>query len=311
MKLFDKTPSSRKLRLQLKDIERTQRQKQRRLQVLVQTKEEWIREAVAAKQAGKQELVLDIFRKLRQLEIDRGYLTADLRRLALARSAAVALRAKLESLERSRDRKGLKDLLRRLKSSALQKAIDTAAVDDDTFGDMLREILAEEEMAAVETKKEDAGFAEFDRAIGEMAEADQYAAGIGREPAQDLRLAGVSGRLRREPVIGAGAAAVSGSVRSLGISGAGIAGLSGGRASQQHREEYGNWAFPESAPQPYPAASAAWVFPERPSPRFPASPGGGHGHRRLRPAALPPKAFQDAYLRQERHMGGEVPAVSA
>lgn len=228
MSLFDKAPNSGKLRLELKEIEREQRQKQRQLQVLAQTKQQWIRQAVAAKQAGKQELVLDIFRKLRQLEIDYGYITADLRRLSLTKTAANSIRIKLESLERSRDRKGLKALERRLKNSGLQKAIDTAVVADSTFDDMLHEILGEEELAVAGTRaKEDAGFAEFDHAIGEMAEAEPLATSTRQAASESPNLAGVSGSVRRERISGTGAAAVSGRVRRLSVAGARIIAVSG------------------------------------------------------------------------------------
>jgi len=80
----------------------------------------------------------------------------------------------MELLEKKKDRKSLQNLVVRFRESSIQKAIDSAEVDDDTFNDMLEEILGEEELAATGTRvKEDAGFADFDRAIGEMARAEE------------------------------------------------------------------------------------------------------------------------------------------
>jgi hypothetical protein len=227
-KLFGKTPDAKKLRLQLKEVEREHRQKQRQLQLLDQSKQEWVQKAVAAKQAGKQEVVRDIFRKLRQIEIDYGYVSADLRRLSLSKTALNSIGRKLTTLENSRDSKSLKTFHARLQNSPLQKAIDAAAVDDDTFNDLLHEILGEEESAVAKTKaKEDTGFSDFDRAIGEMAEAEDSGIGSRQSLPQSADLSGVSGSVRRQRIAEARAAAVSGSVRRLGISGASLAAVSG------------------------------------------------------------------------------------
>jgi len=173
-KLFDKTPSAIDIRLQLKQIERDQRKKHRDLDVLEQTKLAKVEQAVAAKKAGKQELVQDIFRDLRQIEIDHGYANSDLRRLSLAKTALTAFLRKLVMLEKNKDRKSLQNLIRRYKTSSIQKTIDSAEVDDDTFGNMLQEILGEEEISVAQEKvQEDAGFAEFDRAIEEMAKSGE------------------------------------------------------------------------------------------------------------------------------------------
>ena len=80
----------------------------------------------------------------------------------------------MEMLERKKDRKSLQNIVVRFKESPIQKAIDTAEVDDDTFNGLLEEILGDEELSVTQGKvKEDAGFADFDRAIGEMAKADE------------------------------------------------------------------------------------------------------------------------------------------
>lgn len=185
-KVFSKTPSAKDIHMQLKELEREQTRKRRDLEMVAQAKEEKVRQAVAAKKAGRQELLRDIYRELRQIEIDNGYINSDLRRLSLARTALGSFLRRLETLERSKNRKSVQNLITRFKNSSIQKAIDTAAVDDDTFNDMLEEILGEEEIAATEVKvKEDAGFAAFDRAIEEMAKAEE--AGAGEEVLSKLR----------------------------------------------------------------------------------------------------------------------------
>jgi hypothetical protein len=171
-KLFTKQPNAEDLRVQLKEIERDQKKKRRDLDLLEQNKQQKVKDAVNAKKSGKQELVRDIFREMRQIEIDNGYLNNDLRRLSLAKTAMTSFLRKMEMLEKKKDRKSLQNLIVRFKDSAIQKAIDTAEVDDDTFNDMLEDILGEEEMSVTQGKvKEDTGFADFDKAIGEMASA--------------------------------------------------------------------------------------------------------------------------------------------
>lgn len=173
-KLFSKTPNAADIRVQLKEIERDQKKKRRDLDVLEERKQQKVREAVAAKKGGKQEVLRDIFREMRQVEIDNGYANSDLRRLSLAKTALTSFLRKMEMLEKKQDRKSLQNLIVRFKDSTIQKAIDTAEVDDDTFNDMLEEILGEEELSVTQGKvKEDTGFAEFDKAIGEMAKAEE------------------------------------------------------------------------------------------------------------------------------------------
>ena len=173
-KLFSKTPDPGDIRVQLKELERDQKKKRRDLDVLEQRKQQKVKEAVTAKKGGKQEVLRDIFREMRQVEIDNGYVNNDLRRISLAKTALTSFLRKMEMLEKKKDRKSLQNLIVRFKDSAIQKAIDTAEVDDDTFNDMLEEILGEEELSVTQGRvKEDTGFADFDRAIGEMAKAEE------------------------------------------------------------------------------------------------------------------------------------------
>ena len=173
-KLFSKTPNAADIRVQLKELERDQKKKRRDLDVLEEKKQQKVKEAVTAKKGGKQEVLRDIFREMRQVEIDNGYVNNDLRRISLAKTALTSFLRKMEMLEKKQDRKSLQNLIVRFKDSAIQKAIDTAEVDDDTFNDMLEEILGEEELSVTQGKvKEDTGFADFDRAIGEMAKAEE------------------------------------------------------------------------------------------------------------------------------------------
>jgi hypothetical protein len=181
-RLFAKTPSASDIQLQLKQLERDQLKSRRGLEVLDQAKKAKVEAAVAAKKAGKQELVQDLFRDIRQIEIDHGHLNSELRRLSLSRTALTAFLRKLEMLEKNKDRKSLQNLIRRYNSSSIQEVIDKAEVDDETFGDLLQEILVETELAATPNKlQEDPGFAEFDRTIEEMAETAE--SGVQETPA--------------------------------------------------------------------------------------------------------------------------------
>jgi hypothetical protein len=173
-KLFSKTPDAADIRVQLKELERDQKKKRRDLDVMDQRKQEKVKEALTAKKSGKQEVLRDVFREMRQIEIDNGYVNSDLRRISLAKTALTSFLRKMEMLEKKKDRKSLQNLIVRFKDSSIQKAIDSAEVDDDTFNDMLDEILGEEELSVTQGKvKEDTGFADFDRAIGEMAKAEE------------------------------------------------------------------------------------------------------------------------------------------
>jgi len=173
-KFFAKPPNAQDLRVQLKELEREQKKKRRDLEVLDSHKQDKVKEAVAAKKTGKQEILRDVFREMRQLEIDNGYINSDLRRLSLAKTALTSFLRKMELLEKKKDRKSLQNLIVRFRESPIQKAIDAAEVDDETFSQMLEEILGEEELSVTSGRvKEDSGFAEFDKAIGEMARAEE------------------------------------------------------------------------------------------------------------------------------------------
>jgi hypothetical protein len=173
-KLFSKSPSAADIRLQLKEIDRDQKKKRRDLDIMTAEKQQKVKEAVAAKKEGKQEVLRDIFREMRQMEIDNGYVNNDLRRLSLAKTALTSFLRKMEMLEQKKDRKSLQNLIVRFKESSIQKAIDGAEVDDDTFNDMLEEIMGDEELAVTQGRvKEDSGFADFDKAIEQMAKAEE------------------------------------------------------------------------------------------------------------------------------------------
>jgi hypothetical protein len=172
-KLFNKTPSVLDIRLHLKEIEREQAKQRRQLDVLAQTKQAKVNEAVGCKRAGKQEQVIEAFCEIRQIEIDISNANIDLRRISLSKTALASFLRKAQMLEEKKDRKSLQNLAARFRDISFQRTIDAAEVDDDSFNDMLKEILGEVEVAAVEGKTiEDPGFAEFDRAISQMAEAD-------------------------------------------------------------------------------------------------------------------------------------------
>jgi hypothetical protein len=173
-RIFTKQPNAEDIRVQLKEIERDQKKKRRDLDIMTAEKQQKVKEAVAAKKSGKQEILRDIFREMRQMEIDNGYVNNDLRRLSLAKTALTSFLRKMEMLEQKKDRKSLQNLIVRFKESSIQKAIDGAEVDDDTFNGMLEEILGEEELSVTQGKvKEDSGFADFDKAIEQMAKAEE------------------------------------------------------------------------------------------------------------------------------------------
>jgi len=193
-KLFSRTFRAVDILLQLKQVERDQRKVRRKLDVLEQAKQAKVEAAVAAKKAGRQELVQDIFRDTRQIELDYGHVNSDLRRLSLCKTALTAFLRRTEMLEKNKDRKSLQKLMRRYKSSSIQKAIDQAEVDDDTFISMLQEILGETDVAVTqEEAREDAGFAEFDRAIEEMAAAEGSGA---RKQSTPMAIARIEARAR-------------------------------------------------------------------------------------------------------------------
>ena len=172
--LFTKTPTVDDIKLQLKEVEREQKKKRRDLEIKEAEKNEKIKEAMSAKKVGKHELLRDLFRELRQMEIDNGYLNTDLRRLSLSKTALASFARKMEMLSRKQDRKSLEHLVMRFKDSTLQKTIDKADVDDDTFNGMLEDVLGDEEMAVTSGRvKEDTGFDAFDSTLSRMIEAEK------------------------------------------------------------------------------------------------------------------------------------------
>ena len=173
-KLFSKTPSVSEINQKLKELELDQKKKRRDLIMLEQKKQEKVKRAVEAKQAGRQSLVKDLFREISQVEIDIGYANADLRRLSLSKTALTSFMRKMQLLEQQKDRSGLQKLIERFRDSSFQNTIDKATVDDDTFKDLLEDVLGEEEGVAGRSKaRDDLGFAGFDSAIGELAKVDE------------------------------------------------------------------------------------------------------------------------------------------
>lgn len=175
-RLLGKTPGTQDVRQQLKDIELNRKKRGRDLALLEQSKQERLRRAVEAKKSGRRDLLRDYYRELSQIEIDIGYTQNDLRRLSLARIALNAFLTRLTMLEQKRDRKGLQYLITRFRDSSVQSAIDKAAVDDDTFGHMLDEILGEQIPVARGDEIEERGWEVFDRTIGDMVTAEQTSA---------------------------------------------------------------------------------------------------------------------------------------
>ena len=182
-KLFSKTPSASEIDQKLKDLELDQKKKRRDLVMLEQKKQEKVQRAVQAKQAGRQTLVKDLFREVSQIEIEIGYANSDLRRLSLSKTALSSFLRKMKLLEQKKDRNGLRKLIERFGDTSFQNTIDKATVDDDTFKDLLEDVLGEEEGAADRSRAlEDSGFAEFDQAIGEMARTGEAAVPIEEPP---------------------------------------------------------------------------------------------------------------------------------
>ncbi len=171
--LFRKSPTANDIRVQLKETEHGQKKMRRDLDIKEREKNAKISQAKTAKQDGKQELLRDLFRELRQMEIANGYLNKDLRRLSLEKVALTALARKLEMLERRKDRKSAQILLTSFQESAIRRKIDEGEVDDEAFNTLLEEILGDEELAlTTERVKEDAGFADFEQALDKMMKAE-------------------------------------------------------------------------------------------------------------------------------------------
>jgi low affinity Fe/Cu permease len=173
-RLFSKNPSASEIDDQLKELELDQKKKRRDLIMLEQKKQERVMRAVEAKKAGKQSLVMDLFREVSQIEIEIGHANSDLRRLSLAKAALNSFLRKMQLLEQKKDRKGLQKLIERFRDSSIQKTIDKADVNDDTFNELLEDVLgAEEEAAGQSQARDDLGFAEFERTITAMARVEE------------------------------------------------------------------------------------------------------------------------------------------
>ena len=176
-RMFKQSPTAEDIRVQLKEVEREQKKQRRELDLAEQAKQAKLRAAIKAKRDGKAELQRDVFRELRQMEIDRGFLDKELRRLSLSKTALTRFIRQIDMLERRKDGKSLQNLILRFKDSDLQRAIDAASVDDDTFNDMLEEILGDEELAIEsERVREDGGFREFDQALEQLIKAEDAGA---------------------------------------------------------------------------------------------------------------------------------------
>jgi hypothetical protein len=173
-RLFKTVPSTEDLRLQLKVIEREQTKKRRDMEQKDQEKAERMKAAVAAQKTGKREMLQDIYRELQQMEIDKNYLSKDLRRLSLSKTALNSFLRKVEALEKRKDRKSMESLIVRFNENKdLQRAIDTGDVTDDAFNSLLEDVLHDETAAVAGTRdREDSGFRQFEAALGKMAEAD-------------------------------------------------------------------------------------------------------------------------------------------
>lgn len=173
-KLFSSMPTTEDLRINLKEIEREQKAKRRDMEVKEEEKAQKMRAAVAAQKAGKRELLQDIYRDLQQAEIDKNYISKDLRRLSLSKTALNSFLRKVESLEKRKDRKSMESLIVRFNSSKeLQRALDSGDVTDDAFNSLLEGILDDETSAVMGNRvREDSGFRAFEEAIGKISEAD-------------------------------------------------------------------------------------------------------------------------------------------
>ncbi len=173
-KLFSKIPSAPDIEQRLKELDLDRRKKQRDVAMLELKKQERVKRAVEAKKAGGESLIRDLFREISQIEIDIGNSNEDLRRLSLSKIALTSFQRKMQLLEQKRDHKGLQKLIERFRDSSLQGAIDRASVDDDKFNRMLHDILGEEEDEAAGLRKhaEDPHYAEFEKTIAAMADAE-------------------------------------------------------------------------------------------------------------------------------------------
>jgi hypothetical protein len=179
-RLFNSMPTPEDLQLQLRTIEREQARKRRDMEVKDEEKAQRLKAAVLAQKAGKRELLQDVYRELQQVEIDKNYLSHDLRRLSLSKTAMASFLRKVESLEKRKDRKSMESLIMRFNSNeALRRAIDKGDISDEAFNSLLEDVLQDETAAVTGTReKEDAGFSQFEAALAKMAEAETAPDGL-------------------------------------------------------------------------------------------------------------------------------------
>lgn len=170
---FDAPPSVEELRLKLKELEREQTKVRREGQLVSDDKATKLQEAVAAEKAGKEELLQDVFREMRQLDIDASFFNRELRRMSLGKMALKGYIRRLEMLDRRKDQKSIESLIGRIRSSSLQTLIAKAEVSDDMFMATLEDILGEEEAAAAgPASVADAGYEQFKRTVSAIARAE-------------------------------------------------------------------------------------------------------------------------------------------
>lgn len=176
-KLFTKQLTSADCLTNVKEIERQQRSRRRELEIQQQEKAQHVKEAVAAEKAGKTELVREIFRDLRQLDVDMGHLDKQLHRLSLARLAMKHYSRKLQVLEDKKDRKGISAIIESFQSSGIQAKIDAAEVSEEQLESELGDVLTEVETQVSGRRiREDAGFEEFRKTISTIAQSEDAAA---------------------------------------------------------------------------------------------------------------------------------------
>ncbi len=168
-----KTPTADDIRIQIKQTERDQHKKRRELEIKEREKTGMITAAKTAKERGKNELLRDQFRQLRQMEIANGYLNKDLKRLSLEKVALTALERKVALAERQESGRSAERLIKDLMSSPIGQAIDKGEVAEEAFIELLDETLGDEELALnTDQVKEDEGFANFEQALIQVINAE-------------------------------------------------------------------------------------------------------------------------------------------
>ena len=173
-KLFSKTPTAEDFLVQLKEVEREQRIKRREMEVKQQNKSNLVKKAVQAEKNGQTELVREVYRDLRQLDIDAGHLNKELEVLSLSRTALKEFSRKLEVLEKRKDPRSIRSIIDRFQKSGIQAKINAAEVSEDILEDELSRILTDvETQVSTPHSREDAGFDEFRKTIATIAQSDE------------------------------------------------------------------------------------------------------------------------------------------